>query len=95
VALKYSSTDEATSLARNPEPQRTILNFHIDDAHAVAAHLHTLAVTWLVEVEFRGDPWFRTLLDPDGNCIQIIELTNAYWEARRWARPLSSRVRSR
>jgi hypothetical protein len=39
-------------------------------------------VQWLVPVEYRADAWFATLLDPDGNCIQIIELTDAYWAAR-------------
>jgi glyoxalase superfamily protein len=86
--LEFGGTDvlvdgRSDVAARNPEPQRTIMNFHVDDAHAAAAHLNTLAETWLVEVEFRGDAWFGTLLDPDGNCIQIIELTDAYWAARR------------
>jgi hypothetical protein len=67
---------------RNPEPQQTILHFHVDDAHTVAAHLNTLDVRWLVEVEFRGDAWLGTLLDPDGNCIQIIEPTDASLAAR-------------
>jgi hypothetical protein len=66
----------------NPEPERVILNVHVDDARATAAHLDTLGVNWLVPAEFRGDAWFATLLDPDGNGIQIIELTDADWEAR-------------
>jgi hypothetical protein len=27
--------------------------------------------------------WFGTVLDPDGNYVQIIELTDAYWAAKR------------
>jgi hypothetical protein len=80
VAVLVDGRDDVA--ARNPEPARAILNFHVDDARATGAHLDRLGVTWLVEPEFRGDAWFGTLLDPDGNCIQIIELTDAYWKAR-------------
>jgi catechol 2,3-dioxygenase-like lactoylglutathione lyase family enzyme len=64
------------------EPGRVILNLHVEDARAAVAHLDGLGVTWVAELEFRGDAWFATLLDPDGNCLQIIELTDAYWAAR-------------
>jgi catechol 2,3-dioxygenase-like lactoylglutathione lyase family enzyme len=67
---------------RSAEPERVILNFHVDDARATAAHLDSLGVTWVVPVEFRGDAWFATLLDLDGNLIQIIELTSSYWAQR-------------
>jgi predicted enzyme related to lactoylglutathione lyase len=60
--------------ATNPEPGRTVINFHVDDARATAAHLNELGVTWLVEVEERPGGLFGTLLDPDGNYVQIIEL---------------------
>ncbi len=64
------------------EPGRVILNLHVDDARATVAHLEGLDVTWVAELEFRGDAWFAAFLDPDGNCLQIIELTDAYWAAR-------------
>ncbi len=67
VAVLVDGRDDVA--ARNPEPARVILNFHVDDARATAAHLDSLGVTWLVEPEFWGDAWFGTLLDPDGNCI--------------------------
>jgi Glyoxalase-like domain len=60
----------------NPEPGRVILNFHVADARATAQHLDTLGVTWLSPVEQRGDNMFGTLIDPDGNYIQIIQLAN-------------------
>jgi catechol 2,3-dioxygenase-like lactoylglutathione lyase family enzyme len=59
-----------------------ILNFHVDDARAIAAHLDSLGVTWVVPVEFRGDARFATLIDPNGNLLQIIELTPSYWASR-------------
>jgi predicted enzyme related to lactoylglutathione lyase len=60
--------------ATNPEPGRTVINFHVDDARATAAHLDEMGVTWLVEVEERPGGWFGTLVDPDGNYVQIIQL---------------------
>jgi catechol 2,3-dioxygenase-like lactoylglutathione lyase family enzyme len=75
--------DHRDDVADRPaEPERVILNFHVDDARAMTSRLDRLGVTWLVPVEFRGDAWFATLLDPDGNLLQIIELTPAYWVAR-------------
>ena len=67
----------------NPEPGRVILNFHVDDAQAVAAHLNTLEVAWLVPLEERSDGLFGTLIDPDGNYIQIIQLTAEYYERQK------------
>ncbi len=60
------------------EPGRVILNFHVEDARTTAAHLNTLGVSWLVELEARDDGLFGTLIDPDGNFIQVIQLTEAY-----------------
>jgi hypothetical protein len=59
---------------KNPEPGRVVLNFHVDDARAIAEHLNSLDVTWLVELEEREGGLFGTLVDPDGNYVQIIEL---------------------
>ena len=59
---------------QNPDPGRVILNFHVDNARATADHLNALGVTWLVELEERAGSLFGTLVDPDGNYVQIIEL---------------------
>lgn len=61
--------------ASNPEPGRVILNFHVADARAAAEHLNRLGVTWLSRVERRQDGLFGTLIDPDGNYVQIIEFS--------------------
>jgi hypothetical protein len=61
--------------AVNPEPGRVILNFHVADARAAAQHLDELGVTWLSRIEQRGGNMFGTLIDPDGNYVQIIELS--------------------
>ena len=62
----------------NREPGRYILNFHVDDARSSAAHLDALGVSWLVPVEDRGNGLFGTLIDPDGNYLQIIQLNEGY-----------------
>jgi hypothetical protein len=64
--------------AKNPEPGRVILNLHVDDARATAAHLDRLGVTWLTEVEPRANGLFGTIVDPDGNYVQIIQLEEGY-----------------
>jgi len=66
------------------EPARVMLNFHVDDGRAVARHLDELGVSWIAELEYREPvgAWFATLADPDGNYLQIIELTPAYWAGR-------------
>lgn len=61
--------------ATNPEPGRMILNFDVDDARAVAAKLDRLGARWLVELEDRDGNLFGTAIDPDGNYVQIIQLS--------------------
>lgn len=71
VGLLIDGRDDVAD--KNPEPGRVILNFHVQDARATAARLDELGVTWLVEPEEREGGVFGTLVDPDGNFIQIIE----------------------
>lgn len=70
---------------RNPQPARVIINLHVHDARATVEHLDGLGVTWLSELEHREPAglWFATLIDPDGNYVQIIEVTPAYRAAER------------
>ena len=64
--------------AATAEPGRVIVNFHVEDGRAVAAHLDSLGVTWLVPLEERDPGWFATLVDPDGNYVQIIQLKQGH-----------------
>jgi catechol 2,3-dioxygenase-like lactoylglutathione lyase family enzyme len=79
--------------ATNPEPGRFIVNFHVPDARAAAAHLTKLGVTWVAEVEER-EPGHRigTFTDPDGNYVQVIELGPEYAEQRPAGAPASLRT---
>ncbi|WP_157244609.1 VOC family protein [Nonomuraea typhae] len=61
--------------AKNPEPGRIIINFDVEDARAVAARMDGLGVTWLAPLEERDGNLFATAVDPDGNYVQIIQLS--------------------
>ena len=60
--------------AKNTEPGRMILNFHVDDFAAVEAQLNAAGVDW-ISVEDREKGRFGTFADPDGNYLQIIQFT--------------------
>ncbi|HEU4426231.1 MAG TPA: VOC family protein [Pilimelia sp.] len=62
---------------KNPEPGRVILNFDVPDAPAVVARMNDLGTTWLAELEDRDGSLFATAIDPDGNYVQIIQLSEA------------------
>lgn len=63
---------------KNPEPGRVILNFDVDDARAVAARLAELGTAWLAELEDRDGSFFATAIDPDGNYVQIIQISEEH-----------------
>jgi len=64
--------------ARNPEPARTIVNFDVDDAAAIVERMETLGTTWVAELEDRDGSRFATAADPDGNHVQVIEVSPAH-----------------
>jgi predicted enzyme related to lactoylglutathione lyase len=65
----------------NPEPGRMILNFDVADAHATAARFDEMGVQWLAKLEDRGGSLFATAIDPDGNYVQIIQLSDEHRSA--------------
>ncbi|MEO3869866.1 VOC family protein [Nonomuraea sp. B12E4] len=71
--------DTRTDVAdKNPEPGRVILNFDVADARAVVARMESAGVSWLAELEDRDGSLFATAIDPDGNFVQIIQLSEAH-----------------
>jgi predicted enzyme related to lactoylglutathione lyase len=62
----------------NPEPARVILTFDVADARAVAARLDEVGAKWLAELEDRDGSLFATAIDPDGNYVQIIQLSDKH-----------------
>ncbi len=75
----YVLIDSRTDIAdKNPEPGRVILNFDVADCRAVAARIDGLGASWLAEVEDRDGSLFATAIDPDGNYVQIIQLSEEH-----------------
>ncbi|WAE71744.1 VOC family protein [Streptomonospora nanhaiensis] len=60
------------------DPSRMILNFDVDDARAVAARMDGAGTEWLAPLEDRGGSLFATAKDPDGNLVQIIQLSEEH-----------------
>jgi predicted enzyme related to lactoylglutathione lyase len=60
---------------KNPEPGRMILNFDVANAREVVDRLKKLGTQWLAELEDRDGSLFATAIDPDGNYVQIIQLS--------------------
>jgi hypothetical protein len=71
VELRITSlTDGAPNAV---EPIRLILNFIVEDIQAIEARLVAMDAVWVRELE--RTPWgiIGTVLDADGNYVQIIE----------------------
>ena len=58
----------------NPEPHRLIVNVLVDDAAAVEARLVAGGAVWVRELEPGACGPIGTVVDPDGNYVQFIEL---------------------
>ncbi|GAA4983287.1 putative enzyme related to lactoylglutathione lyase [Nonomuraea thailandensis] len=63
---------------KNPEPGRVIMNFDVEDARAVAARMERAGTQWLSELDDRDGSLFATAIDPDGNYVQIIQLSEEH-----------------
>lgn len=59
------------------EPGRVLLNFEVDDARAAAERVEQSGSSWLAPLEDRDGNLFATAIDPDGNYVQLIELSEA------------------
>jgi predicted enzyme related to lactoylglutathione lyase len=63
---------------RNSDPGRVVLNVDTDDASAVVDRLNAMMVHWICPLEQRTNGWFATFEDPDGNVLQILQLSDEY-----------------
>ncbi|MGC0364416.1 putative enzyme related to lactoylglutathione lyase [Rhodococcus sp. 27YEA15] len=59
----------------NPQPGRMFLNIETEDARSIADRVDALGFGWFAPLENRDGSWFATAIDPDGNYIQIVELS--------------------
>jgi predicted enzyme related to lactoylglutathione lyase len=62
----------------NREPGRMILNFDVPDAKAIAARMDERGTSWLAPLEDRDGSLFATAIDPDGNYVQIVQLSEKH-----------------
>jgi predicted enzyme related to lactoylglutathione lyase len=82
VAVLMDERDDVAP--RTVEPGRVVLNHHVTDIRARGQHLDELGAEWVSPIEYRdAGLWFGTVLDPDGNYVQLIETTPEYWIKKR------------
>ena len=60
---------------RAGEPGRVILTFAVDDIVAAEARLIDHEVTWIREIESTPHGRIGTVIDADGNYVQVLEPT--------------------
>lgn len=60
----------------NSEPGRVIINVEVDDATATAGRIDTTGARWLAPLEDRDGSFFATAVDPDGNYVQLIQMSD-------------------
>lgn len=83
LVLRYGSVhlliDRRGDIAdTNPDPARVILNFDVENARTIADRMDAMGATWLAPLEDRDGSLFATAVDPDGNLVQIIELSEEH-----------------
>lgn len=59
----------------HPDPARVLLNFDVPDARAVVDRMESAGTTWVSPLEDREGSLFATATDPDGNYVQVIQLS--------------------
>ncbi|NEE04433.1 VOC family protein [Phytoactinopolyspora halotolerans] len=77
--LMFDNRDDVTE--KNREPGRMILNFDVEDAPAVAARMDSMGAAWLSPLEDRDGSYFATAIDPDGNYVQIVQISEEHQAA--------------
>ncbi|MGI8415338.1 MAG: VOC family protein, partial [Nakamurella sp.] len=65
--------DVAASAA---DPGRVILNFDVPDAKAAVERIEQAGTTWIMPLTDNPGGKFATFTDPDGNYLQVIELSH-------------------
>lgn len=64
--------------AKTAEPGRVVLNFDVDDAPGFVARVDEQGTEWLAPLEDRDGSLFVTAIDPDGNYVQVIQLSEEH-----------------
>ena len=72
--------DERDVADRCHEPGRVILTFTVDDIAAAEARLIDHEVTWIREIESTPHGRIGTVVDADGNYVQVLEAVQRHGE---------------
>ncbi|GAA1760801.1 MULTISPECIES: VOC family protein [Streptomonospora] len=67
--------------ATNPDPARVVLNFDVEDARAAVKRMEQAGTRWVAPLEDRDGSLFATATDPDGNYVQVIQLSEEHRNA--------------
>ncbi|MDT0301445.1 VOC family protein [Streptomonospora wellingtoniae] len=67
--------------ATNPDPARVVLNFDVEDARAAVKRIEQAGTRWIAPLEDRDGSLFATATDPDGNYVQVIQLSQEHRNA--------------
>lgn len=70
--LVFEQRDDVAT--RAAEPGRIIVNIQVDELAVLVAHLQTLDLEWVRPVEQIPIGTIATVLDADGNFVNIVEL---------------------
>ncbi|MGH3306088.1 MAG: VOC family protein [Nocardioides sp.] len=63
---------------RTAEPGRVVLNFDVADARGFADRVEHVGGRWEAPLEDREGSLFATAVDPDGNYVQVIQLSEEH-----------------
>lgn len=74
--VMFDSRDDVSGASS--EPGRVIFNVDVTDAKATAASIEAAGGTWVSPLEDRDGSFFGTAADPDGNYVQIIQLSEQH-----------------
>lgn len=75
----------------NPEPGRIMLNVHVLDAKAAVERVERAGTTWVAPLEDRDGSCFATFTDPDGNFLQLLQMSETYQAEARAKRRVALR----
>ena len=63
---------------KTAEPGRVVLNFDVADARGFAERVDQVGGRWEAPLEDREGSLFATAIDPDGNLVQVIQLSEEH-----------------
>lgn len=70
-----SIIDHSEVKGKNPNPQRMMINFEVEDIDTTLEELKKADVTLIADkYHVEGYGWIATIQDPDGNYLQVVQV---------------------